>query len=461
MWIIICVQVQWKMLIFLNICFCLLFIQEQSAQITKQKQRFENCTIYEVTAFNTRERALLYYLYVKNEMLVFLNGITNEAAVSMDVVVDKCCTTFFEEKLSNDDIEFVKINEKFLINSKENLYIPNLWNGTYTPNITKTFYYWNALKFWIDSKVKHFPKLTKIKIGETYEKREIIVLKISSGHKKSAVFLLGGEEGRDRMSSAVLLNFIDYMLQHKLNIDMLLKHHDFYILPMLNPDGHDYNMKEFVWSRNRNVYFPKKKCPKNLTAIGINLDRNWYLSKETLRNDECDPVFSGSKSLSEEETSSLAIFLNKHSLEILAFINIRSFNNLVTIPYGYTTEQANNYPILMEIMTSVHEKVKEEHSKSFFYGATSAFFYNYSGNVADWVKKKLNTPIVYTIYMKNVENLYASPDDIQPMTDRFCTMIKEILLLGNSIYSPLFNNQKTHCLQLYVIFINIILNALQ
>lgn len=127
--------------------------------------------------------------------------------------------------------------------SADILYIPYHRNDGNTLNITKSFYYWDTLKLWIDFKVKHFPKLTKIIIGESYEKKEIIVLKLSSGHKKSAVFLLGGEDGRDRVSSAVLLNFIEYILQHKLNVDMLIKHHDFYILPMLNPDGHDYSMK--------------------------------------------------------------------------------------------------------------------------------------------------------------------------------------------------------------------------
>ena len=68
---------------------------------------FENYTIYEVTAFNYRERALLYFLYVRNEKIVFINGITNDAAVPMDVIVDGCCTKFFEEKLKDNDIEFI------------------------------------------------------------------------------------------------------------------------------------------------------------------------------------------------------------------------------------------------------------------------------------------------------------------------------------------------------------------
>lgn len=67
---------------------------------------FDNYTLYEVTAFNYRERALLYFLYVRNDMIVFVNGITNEAAVPMDVIVDGCCTKFFEEKLQDNNIEY-------------------------------------------------------------------------------------------------------------------------------------------------------------------------------------------------------------------------------------------------------------------------------------------------------------------------------------------------------------------
>lgn len=101
------------MLNFLNIYFYLLLIKQQLAQLTPG-HRFSNYAVYEVSAFNARERALLYYLYVKNDELVFLNGISNEAAVPMDIIVDKCCTNFFEDKLRADGIEFVKINETFL-----------------------------------------------------------------------------------------------------------------------------------------------------------------------------------------------------------------------------------------------------------------------------------------------------------------------------------------------------------
>ncbi|XP_063891027.1 carboxypeptidase O-like [Helicoverpa armigera] len=270
------------------------------------------------------------------------------------------------------------------------------------------------------------------------------------------------------MSSAILLNFVDYILEKKLNVDVLTMHYDFYILPLLNPDGFEYSItRKFYWSPNRKVYFPKTACPKNVTACGISLSRNWFLSPDIgklllfftrhflVRDEECDPVYSGSKSLSEEETSGLAKFLDSIALEMLAFINVRGFENLVTIPYGYSNQHCNNYPVLMDILSSVHDRVNAEHNKTFFYGTASSFFYNFTGNVADWVKKKLNTPIVYTIYMNSAHYVLPNAEEVGPRTDELSTMMKEIVLLAGNIYSPLFNSQARHFIQIFVITIHI------
>lgn len=71
--------------------------------------KIKKYTIYEVTAFNARERALLYYMYIRNDNVIFLNGVSNEAGVPMDIVVDACCTKTFEDKLKDNDIEYIII----------------------------------------------------------------------------------------------------------------------------------------------------------------------------------------------------------------------------------------------------------------------------------------------------------------------------------------------------------------
>lgn len=123
---------------------------------------------------------------------------------------------------------------------------PSNYPFTHVPNLTTEFHRWEMIMRWVESKLLKFPILSKIQIAKSFEKREIFVLKISTGRKNIAVFLLGGEEGRDWLTPAILLNFISYILEQKLHLEQLIKHYDFYILPILNPDGYEYSMAKVI-----------------------------------------------------------------------------------------------------------------------------------------------------------------------------------------------------------------------
>lgn len=78
---------------------------------------------------------------------------------------------------------------------------------------------------------------------------------------------------------------------------------------------------------------------------------------------------------------------------------------------------------------------------------------NYTGNIADWVKRKFNTPVVFTIYMKTNGYIFPSAKDIVPLTNQFSTMLKETLMLASSVYSPLFSTQIRNSINYLVILI--------
>lgn len=65
---------------------------------------------------------------------------------------------------------------------------------------------------------------------------------------------------------------------------------------------------------------------------------------------------------------------------------------------------------------------------------------NSSGNVADWVKKMLNIPIVYTVYLKNGDNILPKLQDVKILTQHLSTILNETLVLARNIYGPLFSN---------------------
>lgn len=121
-------------------------------------------------------------------------------------------------------------------------------------NISEDFYDWDNIINWIEILEKRTKIFQKIVIAKTYESRDIFFLKISLGGKKPVVFIVGGEDGLDWISSSLILNLFSEFVEHS-DFKMLLNVFDFYLLPILNPDG-------FVYTKNQVTLI----CYKYITA---------------------------------------------------------------------------------------------------------------------------------------------------------------------------------------------------
>lgn len=82
-----------------------------------------------------------------------------------------------------------------------------------------------------------------------------------------------------------------------------------------------------------------------------------------------------------------------------------------------------------------------------------SFLDNYSGNSADWVKRNLNVPIVYSVYLKPEDYLIPRFNHIEPLGKKFINIFNETLFLGHKIYGPLFNNQIRFKAKVYILFL--------
>ncbi|CAH2233926.1 jg14684 [Pararge aegeria aegeria] len=192
--------------------------------------------LYEVKAYNSHERALLYALQLRVPLITFLNGVSNEAAIPMDVIVNREISHMFEGSLRALDIQWNRVSQITSndINQKLNTVSPN--------NISDSFYNWDDILNWIETK-KH-KKYKKIVVAKTYEKRDIFFLKLEIHRKNPTVFIVGGEDGMDWISSAVILNLLNDLLEGINELKSLLNHFNFYLLPILNPDGFAYSKSQ-------------------------------------------------------------------------------------------------------------------------------------------------------------------------------------------------------------------------
>jgi predicted deacylase len=159
---------------------------------------------------------------------------------------------------------------------------------------------------------KQHPDLIRIvKIGTTYEGREIVLAKISRdverADEKPALLYTGSIHAREWIGQELALKFIEHVA-HNQTIDPILEQSlnesSLYMVPCLNPDGYEYSREHFsFWRKNRR---------KNHDGtIGVDLNRNFSIG--FVKNaDTVSNVYGGEEPFSEAETRAIKDFVDAH-----------------------------------------------------------------------------------------------------------------------------------------------------
>ncbi len=166
---------------------------------------------------------------------------------------------------------------------------------------------------------KTYPNLIKIiKIGTTFEGRDIVLTKISknveTADSKPAMLYTGSVHAREWIGHELALKFIDYVVKNQ-NVDPELEksltQSTIYMVPCLNPDGYEYSRKHFsFWRKNRR---------KNHDGtIGVDLNRNFSIGF-VKQKDTSSNVYGGEEPFSEAETRAIKDFVDAHDNITIAF----------------------------------------------------------------------------------------------------------------------------------------------
>ena len=178
--------------------------------------------------------------------------------------------------------------------------------------------YDESLNFLYEMEKTHPDLISIIKIGTTYEGRDIILAKISknveTADAKPAMLFTGSIHAREWVGHELALKFISYMAENQ-DIDPMLEkslnESTMYMVPCLNPDGYEYSRKHFsFWRKNRR---------KNHDgSIGVDLNRNFSIGFKK-QSDTGSNVYGGEAPFSEAETSAIKGFVDTHENITIAF----------------------------------------------------------------------------------------------------------------------------------------------
>ncbi|XP_075687371.1 carboxypeptidase O-like [Rhinoderma darwinii] len=222
-------------------------------------------------------------------------------------------------------------------------------------------------------------------LGPTYEGKPINYFKIGwpSNKTKKAIFMDCGIHAREWIAVAYCQWFMREILSRQKTdalIYKLLKQVDFYVIPVLNVDGYVYTWTtERLWRKNRSPQ-------SNGTCFGVDLNRNFDAQWCSVgASTDCDSlIFCGPSAASELETKALVKLFEQVKSNMLMYLTIHSYGQLILLPYGYKQNQSANHNEMERIAKKAAEIMKDKHNTEYFVGSSSVILYYNSGSSADW-----------------------------------------------------------------------------
>jgi len=326
----------------------------------------------------------------------------------LDILEDKMLTYNVTQQDIQKDIDHEKVVD---LKSKQHLAaIRNFiqhsltWDSYHDQEDFESFY--RYLK-------KHFSDIVKVKtLGKTHEGRPISIVKICfSGvcGKKPGIMVEAGIHAREWISPASTLWVIDRIIQStRSDKKHLLKSIDWYIIPLLNPDGYAYSRtSDRLWRKNR---FPNKDCPadKSDQCYGVDLNRNFDFQWDHEDNhkdllDMNSEAYHGSKPFSEKETSAMAHFIRKHKAHIKAFVSVHSFGQYILTPWGYTRTKPKNFAKLAKIIKKavVAMEAPEGVKYKYLHALDLSRGELVTGSSMDWVQGRAGIPLSFALELRD------------------------------------------------------------
>uniref|UniRef100_A0A673BDH9 Carboxypeptidase O n=1 Tax=Sphaeramia orbicularis TaxID=375764 RepID=A0A673BDH9_9TELE len=259
---------------------------------------------------------------------------------------------------------------------------------------------------WMDQIVKENPNVvTKVDYGKTYENRTISLLKIGSksASAKKAIWMDCGIHAREWISPAFCQYFINQTYKTDPKMEQMMKNMDFYVTPVLNVDGYIYS-----WTDNSTRLWRKNRTPgpEGCECLGTDLNRNFDINWGTLgiSFNCCSIVYPGKSAVSEAEAQAITDFVGNRTDEILCFLTIHSYGQMLLIPYGHPNVIAPN-----------ENELVHKHKKTTFW---SFFTDSFSGSSKDWARLQ-GIPFAFTFELRD-DGTYGfelPEDQIQPASE--------------------------------------------
>ncbi|XP_032842632.1 carboxypeptidase A2 [Tyto alba] len=225
--------------------------------------------------------------------------------------------------------------------------------------------------------------VSKLQIGQSYEKRPLYVLKFSTGGRnRPAIWIDAGIHSREWVTQASAIWIArkiasDYGKDP--SVTSLLNKMDIFLLTVSNPDG-------YVFTHTTNRMWRKTRSKiQGSVCVGVDPNRNWDagFGGPGASSNPCSESYRGPSANSEVEVRSVVNFIKKHG-NIRAFLTLHSYSQLLMYPYGYKCTKPADYAELDALGEAAAHSIQSLYGTRFTVGSICSTIYQASGGSIDW-----------------------------------------------------------------------------
>lgn len=186
-----------------------------------------------------------------------------------------------------------------------------------------------------------YPAICKVyDLGDSWENRNILAVKISSNPavadpSKKDILVNGNHHAREIMTVEVPLYLAKKLCENypsDPDVKRVVDNVETWILPMLNPDGHNYVFTTYnMWRKNRR--------DNGNGTYGVDLNRNYdyHWGESGASHTPSSDTYCGPYAFSEPETQALRDLLNNPSHQFKYALNYHSYGRHMLFPWAYTS----------------------------------------------------------------------------------------------------------------------------
>lgn len=262
---------------------------------------------------------------------------------------------------------------------------------------------------WISDLAAAYPSNSEvISAGKSLQGRDIKGIHIwGSGGKGSqkAVVWHGTVHAREWITTMVV-EYAAYQLLTSTDATTagFKNKYDFYIYPIVNPDGFAYSQTtDRLWRKNRQTT-PSASC------VGRDINRNWpnhWDLPNGASTSPCAQDYKGPSAGDGVETKAL-----KASLDTLAagkgiqlYMDIHAYSQLFMYPYGYTCSgTVPNAAKYSSLTNGAIAAIKAVHGTSFTGGPICNTIYQVSGDSVDYALEQAKATFSMTVELRDTGN---------------------------------------------------------